>query len=114
MTGSIGELGQLLLLALVQCGGEASGLDLGDALKERTGRDVLPGGIYTIMERLRERGLVSAFTGERASERGGRRRKFYRLEPEGRLALARAYRQVHRMAEGIGPDLLALDGEDVS
>lgn len=110
--GRLGELEQLLLMALVRRDGEASSVDLREELEERAGRDVLPGAIYTIMERMLDRGLVSAYTGEATPERGGRRRKYYRLEPAGERALARSYRQVRRMAEGIGPRLeRALEGE---
>lgn len=101
MTARLGELEQLLLMALVRRDGEASGVDLRDEVAERTGRDVLPGAVYTIMERLRGRGLVTSFTGEATPARGGRRRKYYRLTREGREALAASYRQVERMAQGI-------------
>ena len=61
--------------------------------EERTGRNVLPGAVYTIMERLRDRGLVASYTGDATPERGGRRRKHYRLLPAGEVTLARAYGQ---------------------
>jgi DNA-binding PadR family transcriptional regulator len=101
MTGSLGELEQLLLMAVVRRGGEASGPDLREELQHRTGRDVLPGAVYTIMERLRGRGLVTTFTGDTTPARGGRRRKYYCIEPSGERALAESYRQVERMADGI-------------
>ena len=39
---------------------------------------------------------------------GGRRRKLYRLEPAGAVALQRAYRALQGMAEGTETDLSAL------
>ncbi len=107
MGSTLGELEQLLLMALLRRGGEASGIDLREELAERTGRSVLPGAVYTIMERLRERGLVTSFTGGATPERGGRRRKYYRMAPAGEEALAAAYRQVERMADGIADRLRA-------
>ena len=107
MGGSLGELEQLLLMALLRRDGEASGIDLRAELADRTGRSVLPGAVYTIMERMRERGLVTAFTGEATPERGGRRRKYYRITPAGERALAASYRQVERMVEGIAGRLRA-------
>lgn len=104
----LGELEQLLLLALLRLGGEASGIELREELKERTGRDVLPGAVYTIMERCRVRGLVSSYTGETTPERGGRRRKYYRLEPAGERSVARSLEQVRSMAEGLEPRLRRL------
>ena len=106
MGRSLGELEQLLLMALLQRGGEASGIDLRTELEDRTGRASLPGAIYTIMERLRGRGLVTSFTGESTPERGGRRRKYYRVTPAGEDELARAYQRVEAMSEGIRERLL--------
>ena len=106
MAGSLGELEQLLLMALLRRGGEASGVDLREELLEQAGRSVLPGAVHTIMERLRTRGLVTAFTGEVAPARGGRRRKYYRIAPAGEAALVASYRQVERMAQGITDRLL--------
>ena len=101
MGRTLGELEQLLLMALVRHGGEASGIDLREEILERTGRTVLPGAVYTIMERLRVRDLVTASTADATPARGGRRRKRYRLTPAGERALADAYRQVEEMADGI-------------
>lgn len=101
MSKSLGELEQLLLMALMRRDGEASGIDLRDELEARTERVVLPGAVYTIMGRLRGAGLVSAFTGEETPERGGRRRKYYRITPAGEDALARSSHGVARMVEGL-------------
>lgn len=108
MGGTLGELEQLLLMALLRMDGAGSGIDLRAELQERTGRDVLPGAVYTIMERMRDRGLVTSYTGEATPQRGGRRRKYYRIAPSGKRALAVAYRQVERMADGISDELLAI------
>lgn len=104
----LGELEQLLLLALLRAGGDAAGIELRDDLERRAGRSVLPGAVYTIMERLRERGLVAAYTAEATPERGGRRRKHYTLQPAGEAALAKAYGQVAAMADGVEDRLRAL------
>ncbi len=108
MGRSLGELEQLLLLGLLRAGGDAAGMELRDDLEERTGRNVLPGAVYTIMERLRDRGLVASYTGDATPERGGRRRKHYRLLPAGEVTLARAYGQVAAMADGVEDRLRAL------
>ena len=101
MSKSLGELEQLLLMALLRRDGEASGIGLREELEQRTGRRVLPGAVYTIMGRLQGRGLVSARTGDEAPERGGRRRKHYEITSAGEEALAHSYRRVARMVEGL-------------
>lgn len=107
MPRTLGELEQLLLMALLRRGDRASGIDLREELQERTGRAVLPGAAYMIMERLCEQGLVSSSTGGATPQRGGRRRKYYRIEPKGELALAQSYEQVRIMAQGLGARLSA-------
>ena len=54
---------------------------------------------------------MTSFTGESAPERGGRRRKYYRVTPSGEDELARAYRQVDAMADGLRERLLDRPGQ---
>lgn len=60
-----------------------------------------PGAIFTTLERLESRGLVTSRYGEPSAERGGRSKRFYRLTPDGRRALAMAVRTVRRMVQGL-------------
>lgn len=60
-----------------------------------------PGAIVTTLERLESRGLVTSRYGEPSAERGGRSKRFYRLTPDGRRALAMAVRTVRRMVQGL-------------
>ena len=50
--------------------------------------------------RLQARGFVSSVEAETAPSRGGRRRKYYHLEPEGAQALEATYTNVRSMADG--------------
>jgi DNA-binding PadR family transcriptional regulator len=49
--------------------------------------------------------MVSSHLGEATPRRGGRRRRHYRLEPEGRRALHEAWETVRSMAEGVEREL---------
>jgi PadR family transcriptional regulator, regulatory protein PadR len=101
----LGEFEQLLLLALVQARDEAYGVEIRRAIEERTGRTVSPGACYTALDRLERRRLVSSRLGDPTAQRGGKRKRYYRLEPAG-LALLRASQQtLARMARGVGPAL---------
>jgi DNA-binding PadR family transcriptional regulator len=66
---------------------------------------VSPGAVYTALDRLEAKGFVRSRLGEDTPARGGRRKKFYRLEPAGAAALQASYRQVRQMAEGLLPRL---------
>ena len=47
---SLGELEQLILLALVRLEGGGHGAAIATELEERAGRRVAPGALYTILE----------------------------------------------------------------
>jgi PadR family transcriptional regulator, regulatory protein PadR len=105
MSDSLGEFEQLVMLAVLRLDDEAYGASVRDELKARAERDVSPGAIFTTLERLESRGLVTSRYGEPTAERGGRRKRFYRLSADGRRALARSLNTVKRMARGLEPKL---------
>ena len=100
-----GEFQQLLLFALLRLGEPAYGVTLRREIEARTGRKVAAGAVYTTMERMERRGYVSSWLGEATSVRGGKRKRYYRLEPAGRAALYRAQAALRRMAEGLAGEL---------
>ena len=110
MSTHLGEFEQLLLFALLRLGQEAHGINIRRELEARAGRATSPGAIYTALSRLEEKGLVTSRTGDTAPSRGGRRRKYYSLEPQGAEALRDAYHELQRMADGLLPQLLAMAG----
>jgi len=105
MTKHIGSLEQLLMFATARLGDDAHGSALRAELERATGRTVSPGAVYTTMERLERTGLVSSRIGDDRPIGGGRRRKFYRLQPEGAQALAESYRSLESLADGVLPRL---------
>jgi DNA-binding PadR family transcriptional regulator len=94
----LGEFEQLLLLALVDLEDEAYTVSIRRVLESRTGRHVSPGAIYTALERLGARGLVSSRFGDPTPERGGKRKKFYRIEAAGQDALRASQEMLRRVA----------------
>ena len=105
MDTRLGEFEQLLLFALLRLGEDAYGVTLRREIETRTSRLVSAGAVYTAMERLEARGFVSAFIGEPTPQRGGKRKKYYRLEKTGAKALARSYESLSEMARGVAPKL---------
>ena len=101
MTGSLGEFEQLVLLAIMQCGDEAYGAGLVRELEQRARRRVSLGAIYTTLIRLEEKGLIAARIGDPLPERGGRRRKFYRVLPSGVRQLENSLKALREMAAGL-------------
>ena len=83
MGKSLGEFEQMILFALMSLGDDAYGASIRREIVERTGREVSAGAVYTVLDRLEMRGLVASRVGEPTAERGGRRRKHYRIEASG-------------------------------
>ena len=108
MGDHLGEFEQLILFALVSLGDDAYGVSVRREIEARAGRGVSAGAVYTALERLEGRGFVSSRVGEPTAQRGGRRKKYYRIEPAGAATLARSYQTLSRMAEGLGAKLAEL------
>ena len=103
---ALGEFEQLILFALVALSPEECyGVPIRDVIEQRTGRSVSAGAVYTALERLTTRGFVSSELGEPTAERGGRRKRMYRLEATGARELARSVQTLRVMSEGLLPQL---------
>src|SRR5579863_7396119 len=101
MRRHLGELEQVLLLALAHLGEEAYGVSVATLIEARTGRVLSPGAIYTALDRLEQRGFVSSRWGDKTPERGGKRKRYYRLRPAGALALRQTQHALAQMARGL-------------
>ena len=99
--GNLGEFEVLVLAALVRLGPEAYGVTIRSEIEERAGREVSIGALYSTLSRLEAKGLVASKIGEPTPERGGRAKRHYRIEPQGRLLLEQSLTAFRRMAQGI-------------
>lgn len=97
----LGEFEQLVLLALLRLGDEAYGMSVRRELEDTAGRRVTFGTVYGTLDRLEEKGFVSSRHGDPDPVRGGRARRFFRVEPEGELALVRSRDMMSRMWKGV-------------
>ena len=86
----LGEFEQAVLLAIMRLGSGAYGVPIRHDLIERLGRPVSIGATYTVLERLEAKGFVSSWMGGATRERGGRAKRFYRIEAPGFHALDEA------------------------
>jgi len=104
----LGEFEILLLLARLQAKDEVYGVQIRAVIGERTGRTVSPGAIYTALDRLERRNLVSSRLGDPTEQRGGKRKRYYRIESAGATLLRQSQRALARMARGVSPEFEAL------
>lgn len=108
MESYLGEFEQLVLLAMLRLRQNAYGVTIRCEIARCAGREVTLGTVYKTLLRMEEKGLVASHTGEPTAERGGRRKKMYRVLPAGERALARSLAALRGMAAGLGKELEAL------
>jgi DNA-binding PadR family transcriptional regulator len=89
---TLGEFEHAVLLAVLRIGQGAYGVNIRRELEGMLRRNVSLGAVYTTLERLLEKGLVSTYSGDPTPERGGRAKKYFVVEASGRKALDRARR----------------------
>ena len=97
----LGELEQLVLLAVLRVGNDAYGVPVHDEIQRRAGRDLTLGTIYKTLSRLEEKGLASSYIGEPTTERGGRRTRCYVVTAAGQRSLEASFKTLRRMAAGL-------------
>jgi len=97
----LGEFEQLILLALVRLRDNAYGATIHREVQKRTRRPISISAVYTTLDRLAQKSLVESQIGDPTPRRGGRRKKFFRLMPEGAEALSQSYRVFREMTRGL-------------
>lgn len=93
----LGEVEQLVLLAVLRLGDGAYAVAIRNEILNRTGVDLARGSIYITLDRLEQRGLVRSRFGDPTPERGGKAKRFFRLTPAARAALRSTRRALLRL-----------------
>ncbi len=91
----IGELEELILLLVGVLRDEAYAVGVLQEMKSQTGRELNISAIHAVLNRLEEKGFVTSEMGGATAERGGRRKRFYKLTATGRQMID----QVREMRE---------------
>ena len=98
---SLGEFEHLVLLAVLRLRKDAYGMRVRREIAGRTGRDVTIGAVYSTLERLEAKGLVSAAMSDPTPERGGRAKRSFQLTGAGVEALNRTRQDLASMLDGL-------------
>jgi len=91
----LGSLELIVLLAVARLGEDAYGLAIRRDISKRTGHDYSVGAVYTTLERLAAKGLVSSSKSDPLPVRGGRARRHFKVTAAGQRALRQAERVTH-------------------
>lgn len=97
----LGEFEITVLAALLQLENDAYGKQIRQEIERRTGRSPAIGAVYTTLRRLEDKGLVASRMGEPTPERGGRRKRTFRVLTTGVATLQRSVKSLARMVEGV-------------
>jgi PadR family transcriptional regulator len=102
---SLGTLELATLLAVVRLRDKAYGLAIKRDLAARTGRDYSVGALYTTLQRLEDKGLLTSRHSDPLPVRGGRSRRHFTVTGAGARALREAERHATSIWAGIGKQL---------
>jgi len=100
---SLGEFEQLVLLAILCLGDEAYAVPIIEEIRSRTGRSASHAAVYVALRRLEKRRLVASYLGRPTHERGGRAKRYFRLQPEAVRMLRESREALLSMWEGVEP-----------
>jgi len=98
---SLGDFEQIVLLAILRVGENAYGVPIRAEIAACTNRDPGPGALYTTLDRLEEKGLVTARLGDPTPQRGGRAKRFFTVTEDGLAAVTSAQRSYQRLLKGL-------------
>jgi len=97
----LGELEQIVLLAVMRLGERAYAVPILEQIEEQAGRQVARGALYTALDRLEAKGCLRSRLGEPLAERGGRARRYFTVTPMAVRALKESRLALMRLWDGI-------------
>ena len=98
---NLGEFEQLTLLAILRLGDDAYGVTIRAELAARAERPVSPGALYTALQRLEAKGVVTSRMGDPTPQRGGRAKRHVAVTALGMRALRRSLLAYERLLDGL-------------
>jgi PadR family transcriptional regulator PadR len=100
-TSSLGDFEQIVLLAILRLDDNAYGVTIRQEIATCAQRSLSPGALYTTLDRLEDKGMVTSRFGDPTPRRGGRAKRYFRVEPKGVEAVSRAQRSYQQMMRGL-------------
>src|SRR5205085_6165323 len=98
--GYLGQFEEIVLLAVLNLKEGAYGAKIRQKVAEATERDVSIGAVYATLDRLERKGYLKSWQGEATPERGGRAKRYFKVEGTGKLALNDTAAARNRLTEG--------------
>ena len=96
----LGEFEYVLITAATRLGDDAYGAAIREEIETTARRKCSIGALYTTIERLESKGLLTTWMGEATPERGGRAKRMVRVTGKGVRAAKEFYDAVMRVSNG--------------
>jgi len=94
----------LLAIAALRAPDGASGASIREQLEDNLNRSISVGALYATLDRLERKSLIRSWEGASTSVRGGRAKRYFKLERAAEDALKDAHRRQTRLHElAFGP-----------
>jgi PadR family transcriptional regulator, regulatory protein PadR len=97
----LGDLEQMVLLAVLHLGDAAYAVSIRQELATRAGRQIARGALYTTLERLEAKGYLRSRLGDPTPERGGRSRRYYSVSARGVATLRKSCDALRGLYQGL-------------
>ncbi len=83
MSNRLGNLEEMVLLMIVLVHDEAYGIKVREAFIQQYKQEISLSAIHTVLRRLEKKGFTASEMGGASPERGGRRKRLYKITPFG-------------------------------
>lgn len=97
----LGQLELMVLLAVIRPANDAYGVLISREIADKSGREVALASVYAALERLENKGLVTATLGEPSALRGGRARTYFKPTAAGLKEARDAHETLLRLGAGL-------------
>jgi len=87
---NLGEFEELVLLTTGVLFDNAYSVAIASELSKESGRKVSVSAVHPVVYRLEEKGFLSSRLGDSTANRGGKRKRLFRITPEGKKVLDEA------------------------
>src|SRR4029078_7810496 len=85
--GYLGDLEEIVLLAVVRCEPEAYGMRIRQEIEDQSGRSVAIGAVYAVLARLEDKQYIRRVEPPQGTNRDPRARRFFGITPSGKAAV---------------------------
>jgi DNA-binding PadR family transcriptional regulator len=97
----LGEFEEIVLLTVAILYEDAYGVSIRKDIEDRLQRKVSVSALQTALRRMEKKGYLNSSFGEATPERGGKRKRYFKVTPQGKKALENARLTREKLWEAI-------------